>query len=549
VISIQDTGPGIPRAQQGRVFERFQRLTDGAGHTVEGSGIGLAMVKEIVELHQGQIELESGAGQGTRFIITLPRAGRRGAPDVAAADAGAAVAGAPARADEGEAELRWLLGEIDAIPPAPSATGEGASAGARKERVLLVEDNEEMKRFLTTILGRAYQVLQADDGRRGLEIARREVPEVIVSDVMMPTMDGYELCRRLKSDPRTHNIPLILVSARHGIEAALDGFSAGADDYITKPFSSPELLARVDAQLRIRTLGTALLRADKQVLVCNGFCVPPNYRFIDPHGLLKQLDVDVSAEEVESFDVLIVLDTTAWAQLGPMADVVRETKLRKAVIDHHVSGDDLGALEMKDTTAEATGRLVIEAADALGVELNAEMANNAFVAVATDTGWFRFASTSAETHRLAARLIDAGAQPERLYKFLYEEESLGRLRLTGRTLARAETERSGRLIHTWITRDDFDATGAVPSDSEDLINMTLAVGGTEVAVILVEQIGGGFKVSFRSRCDLDCAGLAQQFGGGGHKKAAGAFIREPLEQARDAVLAAVRAAMDGDGEG
>ena len=218
----------------------------------------------------------------------------------------------------------------------------------------------------------------------------------------------------------------------------------------------------------------------------------------------------------------------------------------KLVIDHHVSEDDLGAELFKDGEAEATGRLVLEAGEALGVRLTPEIAQPLFAAIATDTGWFRFASTGAETFRAAARLLEAGAQPDRLFKDLYETESLARLRLTGRTLARTQTELDGRLIYTWVERGDFEATGAVPSDTEDLINMTLTVGGTEVALILVET-KTGFKVSFRSRCELDCSRIAEQFGGGGHRRAAGAQLREPLATGREKVLAAVRAAMEGKG--
>jgi bifunctional oligoribonuclease and PAP phosphatase NrnA len=213
------------------------------------------------------------------------------------------------------------------------------------------------------------------------------------------------------------------------------------------------------------------------------------------------------------------------------------------VLDHHVSGDDLGAELFKNTHAEATGRLVIEAADALGVRLTPEIARPAFVALATDTGWFRFSSTTAETLRLGARLVEAGATPDQLYQQLYETDSHARLQLIGHALARTQTELGGRLIHTWIGKADFAATGASPSDSEDIINMTLAVGGTQVAVILVEQPTGGFKISLRSRCAVDCSAIAEQFGGGGHKKAAGAFLNEPLELAKEHILAAVRAAM------
>jgi phosphoesterase RecJ-like protein len=255
------------------------------------------------------------------------------------------------------------------------------------------------------------------------------------------------------------------------------------------------------------------------------------------------LGVDVSAAEIESYEVFIVLDTTAWAQLGAMGDVIRATKLRKVVLDHHVSADDLGAEVFKDTEAEATGRLVIEAADQLGVPLSPEIAVPAFVALATDTGWFRFSSTRSETLRLAARLVDAGAVPDRIYRDLYENDSLARLRLLGLAMARVQSESDGRLIYTWIERRDFDAAGALPSDSEDLINLMLAVGKSEAALILVEQTTGGFKVSFRSRCGLDCAQVAQQFGGGGHKKAAGAFLAESLESARSRTLDAMRAAL------
>jgi bifunctional oligoribonuclease and PAP phosphatase NrnA len=281
----------------------------------------------------------------------------------------------------------------------------------------------------------------------------------------------------------------------------------------------------------------------KDVLVVNDFALPPNLQFLDPHRRAKQLGREIAARELADRQVLIVLDTTAWSQLGKMADVLRASCAVKVVLDHHVSGDDLGAELFKDIEAEATGRLVADAADALGVPLTPEIACLLLAALATDTGWFRFSSTGAGTLRLAARLLDAGASPDQLYRQLYEDDTLARLQLIGRTLARARTELDGRLIYTWIERADFDAAGALPTDSEDVINMTLTVGGTEVAVILVEQIGSGFKVSLRSRSDVDCSRLAEQFGGGGHRRAAGAMIREPLDTARAKVLDAVRAAM------
>lgn len=281
----------------------------------------------------------------------------------------------------------------------------------------------------------------------------------------------------------------------------------------------------------------------KDVLPVNDFAIPPTLTFLDPQHKVKQLGQDVTPQQLAACEAIIVLDTSAWIQLGKMADVIRQSAAIKIVLDHHVSGDDLGAELFKDTTAEATGRLVIEAADALGVALTPEIAVPAFAALATDTGWFRFASTAAGTLRLAGRLVEAGAKPDLLYKQLYEHDSLGRVKLIGRTLARARTELDGRLIDTWIELADFDASGALPSDTEDIINMTLTVGGTEVAIILVEQANGQFKLSLRSRSDVDCSKLAEMFKGGGHKKAAGATLDGPLEVAQARVLEVVRAAM------
>lgn len=283
----------------------------------------------------------------------------------------------------------------------------------------------------------------------------------------------------------------------------------------------------------------------KDVLICNAFAVPRNLQFIDPQKKIKQLGVDIQPEQLKDREAWMILDTSAWAQLGPMSDVIRAFPGVKMVLDHHVSGDDLGAIEFKDTDAEATGRLVIDAADQLGVAVTPEIARAAFAAVATDTGWFRFSSTTSNTMRLIARLIDAGAKPDKLYNDLYENDSIGRLRLIGRTLSRAQTEFDGRLIYTYIDLEDFRITGAVASDSEDIINMTLGVNGTQMAVIFVEQQTGGFKISLRSRCQIDCAKLAEKFGGGGHKKAAGLFVNEPLETAQQKVLDVVRAAIRG----
>jgi signal transduction histidine kinase len=250
-LEVQDTGPGIDPADQARIFERFARAS--TDRTVMGSGIGLTMARDMVAAHGGSIELESAPGAGALFRVRLPLG-------TAAHDAPVLPAPAPAprRAEEAVA-----LGDV---PPGlelermPTAT----SPSPTRTRILVVEDNPEMREFLVQILRRAHHVHAVGDAREAWAIAERDLPDVIVSDVMMRPMDGLTLCKQLKASVATRGIPVLLVSARHGSEAVLDAFAAGADDYVTKPFSPPELLARVDAQVRIRSLAMALLRMEKQ---------------------------------------------------------------------------------------------------------------------------------------------------------------------------------------------------------------------------------------------------------------------------------------------
>jgi bifunctional oligoribonuclease and PAP phosphatase NrnA len=281
----------------------------------------------------------------------------------------------------------------------------------------------------------------------------------------------------------------------------------------------------------------------KEVLIVNGMKTPPNLAFLDPERRIRTIGEDIHAEDLGEIEVLVILDTSAWAQLGPMADVVRTTPALKVLVDHHVSEEDLGAEMFKDTAAEATGRLVLDAAGYLGVPLTETTAEALFAAIATDTGWFRFSSTTAGTYRAAAQLLEAGARPPQIFRQLYEQDTLGRVRLRGLILSRFVSELEGRLVHAHVLKEDFARTGSLPSDTEDVINMGLAIAGTQMAVIMVEQAQGGFKVSFRSRCHVNCNQLAERFGGGGHKAAAGAFVPGTLDVARGQVLDAVRAAM------
>lgn len=279
----------------------------------------------------------------------------------------------------------------------------------------------------------------------------------------------------------------------------------------------------------------------KTVRIVCGQPVPDNLKFIDPTNRIHCIGKDVQAEDLADADLHMILDTSAWIQLGDMADFVRGSSIKTIIFDHHVGEDDIDAELFKNTTAEAVGRMAVEAAEHLGVTMTPEIATPLFAALATDTGWFRFGSVKEQTYLAAAKLVAAGALPAKIYGDLYERETAGRVRLRGTVLARIETELDGRLAHTYILPDDYEKTGAQPTDTEDLINLALEIDGTVFAVIMVGQVDGGYKMSFRSRCQSPANEVAAEFGGGGHKAAAGAFIdSNDLEEVRQTVLSHVR---------
>ena len=275
------------------------------------------------------------------------------------------------------------------------------------------------------------------------------------------------------------------------------------------------------------------------VRIVNAQATPANLKWIDPEGRLESLAEGVKPADLADRDLAIVLDTSAWAQLGAMGEVLKGMRDRVIVVDHHVSEDDICDRWFKDTSAEATARIVSEIGLRLRVPLTERIATPLYAGLSTDTGGFRFPSVSGESFRIAARLVDAGANPSAIYRELFEQDSLARLHLVGRTLAGAVTTRDGKVITSQVLQRDIKEVHAVPADTEDLINLTLAVKGTELAAILIEQPDGRIKTSFRSRGPVDCNALAARFGGGGHRAAAGAILPGPFADAKAKVDAAV----------
>ncbi|WP_428338467.1 SpoIIE family protein phosphatase [Mycobacterium sp.] len=257
VVTVTDTGIGISRAELPQLFERFHRIESSRARSTEGSGIGLALVKELVGIHGGTIHADSREGAGTTFTVCLPfGVAHLPADELVQTPVSRAVSGVIADPYVQEA-LRWL----------PSGTGTKATTQAtttgvipaesdgERARVLIADDNTDMREYLTNLLRNSgYQVSEAVDGREALAAIRADVPDLVISDVMMPELDGLQLVAAVRSEPRTAAIPILLLSARAGQEASIEGLQAGADDYLVKPFAAAELIARVRANIELARL-------------------------------------------------------------------------------------------------------------------------------------------------------------------------------------------------------------------------------------------------------------------------------------------------------
>jgi phosphoesterase RecJ-like protein len=286
----------------------------------------------------------------------------------------------------------------------------------------------------------------------------------------------------------------------------------------------------------------ALLRQKgKDVRVVNASATPPRYDFLDPEStLFEHFGQRVGPAELADRQVAIIVDLSSWNQLGDMAGFIRQFPGPRVVIDHHVSEDDLGATVFKDSNAEATGILIMMAISALGCSFTPEVATGLTTAIAMDTGWFRHSNTRAGTLRAVAELIDAGAKIDDIHRQLFDRNTLGRLKLMGETLVGMRTDLDGRIAYATISRDDLLRTGAIPPDSEDLVDFTVSMRSVEVGMLFIEQARGGVKVSFRARSGLDCSRLATRFGGGGHREAAGATLVGTMSEIVERVLQVVR---------
>ena len=319
-VTVRDTGTGIAPEQLPRLFERFHRVEGARGRSIEGSGIGLALVQELVRLHGGGISVDSEQGKGSRFTITLPF----GAEHLPSASVHSNAQPLPT-AVRAQAYLQeaaaWLDGRRDA-PDSLAASGPQDIGGppiahdGRHDLVLLADDNRDMRQYVERLLVTAgYRVEAVGDGEAALRAARARPPALVLSDVMMPKLDGFGLLAAMRADDGLKTIPVILLSARAGEEAKVDGLRAGADDYLTKPFSARELMARIETNLhlaRTRRQTARLLEEEAQTL-----------------QLLNRVGTAVAAETDLETAVQVVTDTAtqlSGAAFGSFFYNVRDAK-------------------------------------------------------------------------------------------------------------------------------------------------------------------------------------------------------------------------------
>lgn len=318
-LKVRDTGVGVPAQELPHMFERFHRVRGARSRTYEGTGIGLALVQELVRLHGGEIEVHSQENQGTTFTISIPM-GDSHLPAERISEPRALASNSPGVKPYMQEALSWLpqdhrafsiiasQAEIDGYQAPVSLTPELFTPVTGKAHILLADDNADMRQYIERLLVQdQYEVASVPDGLSALKAAHERIPDLMLIDVMMPGLDGFALLRELRSDESTAAIPVIMLSARAGEEARVEGMDAGADDYLIKPFSARELLARVRAHLEI-----ARMRRDAEKAI--------RYRSAQYQTLLNRVPLGVYLVDAD-FRVLEA-NPTALAAFGEIPNLI-----------------------------------------------------------------------------------------------------------------------------------------------------------------------------------------------------------------------------------
>jgi DNA-binding response OmpR family regulator len=315
-ITVSDTGVGIPEDQVNRVFDRFRRIENNEINDTSGVGIGLALTKDLVKLHHGFLKVKSKLGRGSKFTVLLPFY----------------------QIDDGTNNLTDVFETQDdsSNESVETNSSDGDVRINNKPHLLIVDDNPDIREFINTHFEPQYKVLEARNGKEGWEQALEHIPDIIIADVMMPIMNGNELCRKLKSDERTSHIPIVMLSAMSSSDSQRAGIDSGADDYLTKPFDITLLKAKTDNILAIRKAlrdkySKEILLQPSDVVIAN-----PDEKFIkkliqivEKNIARSELDVDMLAKNVGVSRTQLFRKISALTNMTPK-ELVRDIRLKRA---------------------------------------------------------------------------------------------------------------------------------------------------------------------------------------------------------------------------
>ncbi len=255
-----------------------------------------------------------------------------------------------------------------------------------------------------------------------------------------------------------------------------------------------------------------------------------------PAILNNDVQPDQLSDVYRDVDLIIIVDTDSAVQLPGFAEWLPDCGKKILVIDHHITGDDLGDVKLLDTAAAAAGEVIFDLIKFADWDITERIAESIFIALSTDTGWFKFGNTDSRIFHTAAALIDAGARPNVIYRLLYQSFTPSRLYLMTRMLDHLELHADGRIATQYILRKDFDETGASGPDTENLIDECQRIESVEVAALFTELADGGFRCSLRSKGKVDVRKIAQKHGGGGHTLASGVNLKGPLDTAIGSIV-------------
>ncbi len=318
-ITVSDTGIGISPDQLDRIFDRFYQVDDTHTREREGTGIGLALTKELVHLHKGEITVSSEPGHGSTFTVKIPFARNRFGPEEISAE--------PRMKEDSVPQTAISASSGEEVQDVP---GEAAPA------LLVIEDNADMRRYIRERLQHSYAITEAENGVAGVEMAIASVPDLIISDVMMPMMDGFEVCKRLKEDVRTSHIPIILLTAKAGTGHRIEGLQIGADDYLVKPFDAKELQVRAANLIEQRRLLRARFRTEVVLKPQDITVTPVDHQFlnrvmalVEEHMGESDFDTEFMAKELFLSRMQLHRKLKALTDRSPH-DFVRAMRLQRA---------------------------------------------------------------------------------------------------------------------------------------------------------------------------------------------------------------------------